>query len=238
MQQSQAMLANDVERRLDNPIWWCLATRHAHLARGGARARRYPPEISPLGGLADVAAASVDELDTITEVGDDFGTFARVVPAFSARWQTLREARIAQMIRADPSPLPEGGVDVVTLGACDVGEMLALVELTQPGPFRPRTIELGHFIGVREGGRLLAMAGERMWIGDRRELSGVCTHPAAQGRGLARALMGRVVNRMLRDGQTPFLHVYSHNARAIDLYRALGFEQRTEFPLLHARRIA
>jgi predicted GNAT family acetyltransferase len=76
-----------------------------------------------------------------------------------------------------------------------------------------------------------------MWVDDHRELSGVCTHPDAQGRGLARALMGRVVNGMLRAGQTPFLHVYSDNERAIDVYRALGFVQRTELPLVHARRV-
>ena len=67
--------------------------------------------------------------------------------------------------------------------------MLALVELTHPGPFRRRTVELGNFVGIRRDGRLLAMAGERMWIGDFREVSAVCTHPDAQGRGLARTLM-------------------------------------------------
>ena len=114
--------------------------------------------------------------------------------------------------------------------------MLALVELTHPGPFRERTIELGSLVGVRERGRLLAMAGERMWIGDHREVSGVCTHPEAQGRGLARLLMARVINRMLRPGQTPFLHVESANARAIRTYEGLGFVKRAEFPLLYARR--
>jgi predicted GNAT family acetyltransferase len=81
------------------------------------------------------------------------------------------------------------------------------------------------------------MAGERMWTGDLREVSGICTHPDARGRGYARALTARVVNRMLRAGQMPFLHVYSTNRPAIDLYRALGFVQRAEFPLLHARRV-
>jgi predicted GNAT family acetyltransferase len=109
--------------------------------------------------------------------------------------------------------------------------------LTQPGPFRSRTNELGNYLGIREAGRLVAMAGERMWIGDCREVSAICTHPDARGRGYARALMARVVNRMLRAGQTPLLHVYSTNSRAIDVYRALGFVRRAEFPLVHARRV-
>ena len=142
------------------------------------------------------------------------------------------------MIRADRTPLPEGDFDVTVLGAADVPDMLALVELTQPGPFRARTIELGTYIGIREGGRLVAMAGERLWVHDLREVSAVCTHPDAQGRGYARALSSRVVNRMLRAGETPFLHVESNKLRALEIYRSLGFIPRTEYPLLHARRIA
>jgi predicted GNAT family acetyltransferase len=141
------------------------------------------------------------------------------------------------MIRTEREPLPEGDVEVSSLGATDVPDMLALVELTQPGPLRQRTVELGHFIGIREHGRLIAMAGERMWVDNCREVSGICTHPDAQGRGYARMLTGRVVNRMLDAGQTPFLHVMSENTRAIELYRTLGFVRRTEFPLLHAKRV-
>jgi predicted GNAT family acetyltransferase len=50
-------------------------------------------------------------------------------------------------------------------------------------------------------------------------------------------LIARVINRMLRAGETPFLHVESANTRAIKIYLALGFVQRAEFPLLYARRI-
>jgi predicted GNAT family acetyltransferase len=57
------------------------------------------------------------------------------------------------------------------------------------------------------------MAGERTWIGEFREVSAVCTHPDAQGRGYARALIGRVVNRIIGASETPFLHVESANAR-------------------------
>jgi predicted GNAT family acetyltransferase len=41
---------------------------------------------------------------------------------------------------------------------------------------------------------------------------------------------------MLRAGETPYLHVDCRNPRAIDLYLALGFVRRAEFPLLHAQR--
>lgn len=221
---------------LDNPVWSCLATRHAHLARGDGLALRYPSDYSPLGALPAAAADNVAAMQALVEVGDDVAVAGAHVPELPANWETLHRIRIVQMIRRDTSPLPEGDAQFTALSAADVADMLALVELTHPGPFRSRTVELGNFVGIRQGGQLLAMAGERMWIGDHREVSGVCTHPDAQGRGLARALMGRVVNRMLGAGQTPFLHVESGNERAIAMYVALGFERRAEFPLLYARR--
>ena len=228
----------DIQRELDNPFWSSLTTRHAHIAQGGTLARRYPVAISPIAGLPGVGPANVAALQALVEVGDDMGIVGPLVPALPENWETLHESQITQMIRADRSPLPDRDIGASILGADDVAEMLALVEVTKPGPFRSRTIELGTYLGIREGGRLIAMAGERTWVGDFREVSAICTHPNAQGRGYARALMGRVINRMLRAGETPILHVESSNLRAIDIYLALGFVRRTEFRLLHAKRIS
>lgn len=222
---------------LDNPFWSCLATRHAHLARGDALARRYPAEISSLAGLSGHAAINIAALESLVGVGDDTVVVGPFIPKLGAHWQIVHAGELTQMVRADRTPLPEGDFDVERLGASDVEEMLALVEITQPGPFRKRTIDLGHFIGIRDGGRLVAMAGERTWIGDHHEVSGVCTHPDVRGRGYARALIGRVVNRMLRAGETPFLHAEVQKPRAIAVYESLGFAERTRFPLLAARRI-
>lgn len=165
------------------------------------------------------------------------GTVGPYMPKLGRHWQTLHESQVTQMLRAGRTPLTEGGPEAVVLGPDDVADMLALVELTQPGPFRRRTIELGRFIGIRDNGQLVAMAGERSWIGSFREVSGVCTHPDAQGRGYARALIARVVNPMLRSGETPFLHAEASNVRAIALYRGLGFVERARFPLLAAKRL-
>jgi ribosomal protein S18 acetylase RimI-like enzyme len=222
---------------LDNPFWACLATRHAHVARGGTLARRYPPDISPIAALSGDSPAHVAALETLVEAGDDMGTLGPWIPKLGRNWEIVHEAEVTQMLRAERTPLSEGPAEAAGLGPNDVAEMLSLVELTQPGPFRRRTIELGRFIGIREEGRLVAMAGERSWIGDCREVSGVCTHPDAQGRGHARKLIARVVNRMLRAGETPFLHTESGNARAIALYESLGFVERRRFPLLAAKRV-
>ena len=90
---------------------------------------------------------------------------------------------------------------------------------------------LGEWWGVIEGGHLVAMAGERLHAGDLHEVSGICTHPQFQGRGLAATLTLAVVRRQLDRGEKPFLHVMPENARAIALYERLGFEAVRETPL-------
>lgn len=221
---------------LDNPVWSCLAARHAHLAEGGERARRYPRDVSPLAGVKSPAPSDVAALEALFNVGDELGTAGTFVPKLSPDWETVQTGQIVQMVRRDSARSRESDVEVSPLTAADADEMLALVAITHPGPFRPRTVELGTFIGIRDNGRLVAMTGERMWIGDYREISAVCTHPDVQGRGYARALIGRTINRIVAAGQTPFLHAESTNTRAIALYRSLGFELRAEFPMLFATR--
>jgi predicted GNAT family acetyltransferase len=187
--------------------------------------------------LAAPGPANITALETVVDGGGDMATVARLVPKRRPHGEILYESRVTQMMRSERAPLPEGDVDASILGPADVPEMLSLVELTKPGPFRPRTIELGTYIGLRLSGRLVAMAGERLWIGDFREVSAVCTHPDVQGRGYARALIHRVINRMLCAGHTPILHVESANKRAIELYASLGFGRRSELSLLYARRV-
>src|SRR5205823_1526474 len=75
-------------------------------------------------------------------------------------WDVGDSFRCVQMVAAGETP---PAVDTfIPLGEADVPEMLELVAATQPGPFRVRTVELGGYIGVRDGGQLVAMAGERM----------------------------------------------------------------------------
>jgi predicted GNAT family acetyltransferase len=115
--------------------------------------------------------------------------------------------------------------------------MVELATLTEPGPFRLRTMGLGTFYGIVEGGRLLAMAGKRMHLPGYVEVSGVCTHPDARGRGYARLLMSRVMEEIVNDGKTPFLHSFADNHGAIRVYESLGFtlRQRLELAVVQNR---
>jgi GNAT superfamily N-acetyltransferase len=124
------------------------------------------------------------------------------------------------------------------LGRHDSADMLALVETTRPGPFGPRTVELGRFIGVRDpGGRLIAMAGERFRLPGHVELSAVCVHPDARGHGLGAALSLHVARAALARGEVPILHVWPDNpARA--LYARIGFRARATLWILWRRPMA
>jgi len=232
------MSARSDESLLDNPVWSCLTSRYAHLALGDARALRFQSDYSPLAAVRDARPEHVAALLAPVAAGEELSITAVEVGDVPARWEIVGRLRLVQMIRRERAPLPASGDAVTDLSSGDVDDMLALVELTHPGPFRRRTVELGNFVGIRRNGRLLAMAGERMWIGDYREVSAVCTHPDVQGRGLARSLMAHVINRMLAAGQTPFLHVLSTNERAIATYEGLGFVRRTEIALTRAQRVA
>lgn len=137
----------------------------------------------------------------------------------------MREVPLAQMIWS-------GSVDgcdesqVEQLSIADADEMLALTQLTKPGPFGKRTSELGAYLGIRDRGRLVAMAGERLRVPGFTEVSAVCTHPEFQGRGYARLLISAVIRRITERGDTPFLHVAQVNTRAIRVYEDLGFKTR------------
>ncbi len=116
--------------------------------------------------------------------------------------------------------------DAIPLGAADVPEMLKLVTQTEPGPFLPRTIELGDYLGIRSDGELVAMAGERFRLDGWTEISAVCTHPNHRGQGLASRLMGALIAGIKGRSQRAFLHVMSTNTEAIRLYEQLGFRVR------------
>jgi len=223
------------ESLLDNPIWNALRTDHAALAVGDAEARRYPSEIGPLSGMPHQSVASYRALHHLTGSGGVLGLFFQEPPSPTDGWTLLRGGSLHQMIwrglNAEEIGSPKPQAMLRRLTAADVPEMLALAELTEPGPFRNRTIELGHYYGIFESGRLVAMAGERMSLPGFTEVSAVCTHPSARGRGCARVLMLRVMRHIRQRGRTPFLHVLADNHSAIRLYESLGFTVRHSFHL-------
>jgi len=223
------------EPLLDNPIWNALRTENSALAVVQGEARRYPPAIGPLAGTPNQSIESYAALRELAGLGGILALFFPDPPVLPAGWSLFRGGVLTQMICRHPElmedgPLSADGATMRTLGAADVPAMIELTTLTEPGPFRERTIELGNFYGILKGGRLMAMAGQRMRVPGFVEVSAVCTYPDARGRGYAGILMSRVMRDICDEGATPFLHAFSDNP-AVRLYTRLGFTQRRTFEL-------
>jgi ribosomal protein S18 acetylase RimI-like enzyme len=212
---------------LDRPAWGALITRQSSQAIGDGLARRFDPAFGPFAATAD---DSPESLAALTELIAASGS---VVLMQAEEWPTPPGARVAfrasawQMI-ADPMEPTGDEPELIRLGDADAPEMLALAQLTKPGPFSDRTHELGEFFGVRRSGRLAAMAGERMQPPGFVEISGVCTHPDYRGQGFGAALTRQMTRRIQARGETAFLHVMADNASALALYATLGFVRRRE----------
>jgi len=227
------------EALIDNPIWNSLGTEHYAFAETQGEARRYQHAIGPLAGTPDQSLESYDALRPLAGPRGLLVLFLPDPPALPPFWSIFRGGVLTQMVCRDPklvdlpSLLP--GIILRRLGAAEVPAMIELATLTEPGPFRERTIDLGNFYGVLQGERLLAMAGQRTRVPGFVEVSAVCTHPEARGQGHASALMSRVIRDIVSEGAVPFLHAYADNP-AVSLYRKLGFTQRRDFHLAVIKR--
>ncbi|KRC24203.1 MULTISPECIES: GNAT family N-acetyltransferase [unclassified Acidovorax] len=212
---------------LDRPVWASLL--HApQLAEGRDLARRYRRDVNLFASARDDDSASLAALADLVGAGESV-YLAQVPPVqVPPGLQIVRSAQGVQMLAMQPVTPERGEEAVLALGDADAPEMLALAQLTEPGPFLPRTHTMGRFVGVRIGGRLAAMAGERMHFAGATEVSGVCTHPDFRGRGLARQLSSVVAHAIQQRGEQAFLHAWTTNHAAIALYESLGFQTRTE----------
>ena len=230
-----AAFEQDSTHLLDNPIWNSLRTEHRSIAIANRGAMRFPSAIGPLSGFPRQSRENYNALGELTEPGGVVVLFCAEAPAHPPGWTLIMGGLLTQMICENPQPSEpvnlSRGEEFRPLTAADVPEMVALADLTRPGPFRDRTNELGSFFGIFESGRLVAMAGERLHLPRHVEVSAVCTHPDARGRGYARMLIARVMDGIRNRARIPFLHSFAHNEGAIRVYESLGFRQRRTFEL-------
>jgi ribosomal protein S18 acetylase RimI-like enzyme len=212
---------------LDAVIWRALTSLHESLAEGDEWARRYPAAIAPFAATVDVEPASFRSLLALVGGDDQIALFTTEEVQPPSAFSVVRRASVDQMVLEDAGACTaQPGAPIVALGVADGPEMLALANVTQPGPFGPRTIELGHYIGIRRQGALVAMAGERMRLDGFTEISAVCVEPAYRGHGFAAELVRSLASSIAARSEIPFLHVFSSNHAAIALYRKLGFTLR------------
>jgi ribosomal protein S18 acetylase RimI-like enzyme len=211
-----------------------LTGRQAHLAEGDARtALRLDRGYGVFGAAADASAEAQAALVVLVPAEGELWIAEGEPWPLPPGVREVKRAVLAQMVaESAPPEARKGEPEMIALGEGDVPEMAALADHAKPGPWGPKTHRYGPFFGIRENGRLLAMAGQRMLMPGMAEVSGVSTWEDCRGRGLARALIGHVMRAMVARGETPFLHSYADNAGAIALYDSLGFHIRREVHVL------
>lgn len=212
----------DRNHLLDNIFWHSLTGAHARYASGDGGARRYTTGFSPILAFADSSRPDFAALLPHCAPGEHFYC-ENWTGAAPAGWRIEAETTMYRMAWAGAAPAADPAPESVPLQPHHAQQALELANLCKPGPFGIRTIELGDYFGFFDGDRLMAMAGERLRAPGLCEISGVCTHPDYQGRGLARKLIGKLVHRHGARGDTSFLHVMRNNTAAHALYLRMGF---------------
>jgi ribosomal protein S18 acetylase RimI-like enzyme len=213
---------------LDNPVWHALAALPDDLVVRRGHAARFVPEAAPFFAVDRPSPQAYADVGRILQASPEARFFQAADAPAPAGWRETFKKPILQMILPGELRLPPSSPDIRALRAADVPAMLDLAAQARPGPFGPRTPELGSYAGVFDGERLVAMAGERFRFPGYTEISAVATHPEFRGRGYGRTLTIALANRIRADGRTPFLHVFADNRSAGTLYGSIGFVARRD----------
>jgi ribosomal protein S18 acetylase RimI-like enzyme len=221
---------------LTNPAYYALTGPQAGLAEIRGRVRRYPVEVAPFIGLPDEPTEQ-DWADAAELVGiGNSAATKRPGLQLPETFKLVQQIDLVQFVAPDSFGVEDP--EAVVLGADDVPEMVALTSLTEPGPFRSRTVECGRYLGLRRDGELIAMAGERYRLPGYVEISAVCTHPSYRGEGLASRLIRAIAAGIEQNGDRPFLHTGATNVGAIRLYERLGWSLSNRMPVVIMEPVA
>lgn len=217
-----------MEHVLDNPIYYALTSGHCHIAKGLEEVKYYIEDITTFAGLKDNSHENLNTLYQISPPNSLFVFFSKTPVEIPTQWKLLTQIDMFQFIfRGKEMPIADA-TGITDLNLEHVAEMIDLVELTKPGPFLAKTIELSNYTGIFVDGKLATMAGHRFHPSPYREVSAVCTHPDHLGKGYAFKILQEQIKRILLRSEIPFLHVRNDNEGAIKLYHKLGFEIRTD----------
>ncbi len=135
-------------------------------------------------------------------------------------------------VLTDPARLPAADPRIEALGADDANEILGLYA-NEPGAafFLPNMLADQSYVGIREQGELVAVAGTHVLSETKRmaALGGVYTRPSHRGRGLGRAVSAGVIARITDRIDLIGLNTAAANRPARSVYESIGFEPVLEY---------
>jgi ribosomal protein S18 acetylase RimI-like enzyme len=123
-----------------------------------------------------------------------------------------------------------GAVDcsrVEQLSETDQGALLRFYDASYPGNwFDQRMLETKQYFGLRQGERLVSVAGVHVYSRRYRvaALGNIATDPAHRNRGYGKLVTARLCQALLEEVDHVGLNVKADNEAAMRCYRSLGFE--------------
>lgn len=221
---------------LDNPCWNALNSGNKNLSEGNELVKYFSSEVSPFVGLPEWNSPGFEHLSDVIPPERRIAFINSEEVEIPGEWDVVDYLKAFQMVHVNPAVGYTVSSEIISLQKKDIPQMIALTEMTHPGPFFNRTIEFGNYKGIFSGNDLVAMAGQRLHADQYVEISAVCTHPAHTGKGYATQLIISQVHQILSAAAIPFLHVKDVNLRAIKLYKSLGFEVRKRMDIYSIRK--
>lgn len=212
-------------QRLKHIIWHAMNTNNSALCEYNDRVGVFKADIAPFAAMKEYDTYSFERLHEFITEPRSLAIVSPTDPDIPDIWRIKAKDDLYQMICHKPiwpSSVPIN--DIKPLHEEYISQMIALTTLTKPGPFLQKTNLFGLYYGIFDEDKLVSMAGQRFSFDRFIEISAVCTHPDHIGNGYGQSLMVHMMQFILSQGSTPFLHVRQSNETAIRLYKKLGFE--------------
>ena len=148
-----------MEQLLHNPVYNALLSGDAHLGTGNNKAKYFYEDVSPFAGFAEDDPEGFNELYNLLPAGRRILFATRKLLKEFSGWQLTHEIKGLQFVFTGTNIAAGNSLELIRLNGNHVEEMTALARLTKPGPFDKRTIDFGHYYGIFENGKLVAMTG-------------------------------------------------------------------------------
>lgn len=226
-----------MQHPLNNPVWHALNSGNTNLAFGNEKVKYFDLRVSPFVGLRENSVDNFKILNDILSTNQPIGFISEVELDIAHGWKLIRYVKCLQMVYNSGRPFDLENTNLIPLTDVHIPQMLALTKLTKPGPFDERTIDFGHYVGIFEREKLVAMGGQRLHSMPYHEISAICTDPDFLGKGHASKILKFHINRVLNEEGIPFLHVRHDNHRAIQVYEKLGFDTRIQLHFYFIQKV-